>query len=57
MQLSLFGISIALFGIALILVSSGSSPVFGLFVSFSGLLVSLVAYVISEFKKVKSNTL
>ncbi|MGM8216814.1 hypothetical protein ACLIA0_14855 [Bacillaceae bacterium W0354] len=41
MRLSLLGISISLFGIALILTSSGSATALGLGVSFLGLLVSL----------------
>ncbi|MGP4065791.1 hypothetical protein ACTWPF_12770 [Oceanobacillus sp. M65] len=53
MLLSLFGISISLFGIALILVADGSSNIFGLFVSSGGLIVSLIAIVLSEIRKLK----
>ncbi|WP_332693571.1 hypothetical protein [Halalkalibacter lacteus] len=41
MRLSLLGISISLFGIALILTSSGSATSFGLGVSAVGLIVSI----------------
>ncbi|MFJ7952089.1 hypothetical protein ACIQZG_11230 [Lysinibacillus sp. NPDC096418] len=37
------GISISIFGIALILTSYGSATTFGLLVSFLGVIVSLVA--------------
>ncbi len=55
MLLSLFGISTSLFGIALILTSSGSATMLGLFTSFAGLIVSFVAFLLGEFKKVKDN--
>ncbi|MEK4296158.1 hypothetical protein [Paenibacillus sp. FSL R5-0914] len=50
MRLSLLGISISLFGIALILTSSGSATVLGLGVSFLGLIVSLIACFRGEHK-------
>ncbi|MGY0695053.1 hypothetical protein ACW2QC_20225 [Virgibacillus sp. FSP13] len=56
MRLSLLGISISLFGIALILTSSGSPTVVGLVISFVGLLVSLVSCFINEAKNVKNNS-
>lgn len=56
MRLSLLGISISLFGIALILASSGSGSAIGLGVSFVGLVVSLVSCFINEARKVKGNS-
>lgn len=53
MRLSLLGVSISLFGIALILSSRGSPAAIGLFISFVGLFVSLVSCFISEGKKVE----
>jgi len=43
MKKSLLGIAISLFGIALILCSSGGAEILGLGISFLGLLVSLLA--------------
>ncbi|MFJ7738843.1 hypothetical protein ACIQ2D_21280 [Lysinibacillus sp. NPDC097287] len=43
MKLSLLGISISIFGVALILTSSGSATAFGLLISFLGVMVSLAA--------------
>ncbi|MBA9028530.1 MULTISPECIES: hypothetical protein [Bacillaceae] len=48
MRISLLGISISLFGIALILTSSGSATSFGLLVSFLGLAVSLTSCFLKE---------
>lgn len=51
MHLSLLGISISLFGIALILTSRGLPTGIGLVISFVGLLVSLVSCFLNEAKK------
>ncbi|AIF45074.1 hypothetical protein X953_01160 [Virgibacillus sp. SK37] len=56
MHLSLLGISVSLFGIALILTSRGLPNVIGLVISFVGLLVSLVSCFLNEAKKVKNNS-
>ncbi len=50
MRLSLLGISISLFGIALILTSSGSATTFGLGVSFLGLVISLISNFLKDSK-------
>lgn len=42
MKFALLGISIILFGIAMILASSGGATAFGLRISFLGLIVSVV---------------
>ncbi len=58
MHLSLLGISISLFGIAIILSSTSGAPsAFGLFICLCGVLVSLVACVINEFRKVKESSI
>ena len=48
---SILGVSISLFGIALILTSSGGAASFGLGISFVGLVVSITACFINESKK------
>lgn len=55
MRLSLLGISISLFGIALILTSSGGAAGFGLLVSFAGLLVLLVSCLMQFGKRTVDN--
>lgn len=50
MKKSLLGISISLFGIALILVSGGGAEIIGLGISFVGLLVTLLATYMKEDK-------
>ena len=57
MRLSLLGISISLFGIALILTSSGDAAAFGLVVSFVGVLVSLVSCLMALGKNTVDNLL
>ncbi|WP_391203627.1 hypothetical protein [Psychrobacillus sp. L4] len=44
MKSSLLGINISLFGIALIMVSSGTAVTIGFYISFVGLLVSLISW-------------
>jgi hypothetical protein len=48
MKKSLLGISLGLFGIALILCSSGGAQILGLGLSFLGLMISLAATYLNE---------
>lgn len=50
MRLSLLGISLSIFGIALILTSSGTGTTLGLGFSFLGVIVALVSFFVGGFK-------
>lgn len=57
MKLSLFGISISIFGLAFILTLSGSATAFGLLISFLGVMVSLAAcFIKSSFNWYKAQS-